>query len=67
MVGQIGAEDCIRGDVNGDGDVTFLDISPFISALSGMEFICEADVNGDGVVNFLDISPFITLLTGAGS
>ena len=67
MVGLIGAEDCIRGDVNGDGDVTFLDISPFISALSGMEFICEADVNGDGVVNFLDISPFITLLTGAGS
>ena len=54
----------ILGDVNRDGAVNFLDISPFIAALSSVgEFREEADINEDGMVNFLDISPFITLLT----
>ena len=51
------------GDVNRDGTVNFLDISPFIFILSG-GFQAEADVNADGNVNFLDISPFIILLSG---
>ena len=51
------------GDVNRDGTVNFLDISPFILVLSG-GFQAEADVNADGSVNFLDISPFIILLSG---
>ena len=52
------------GDVNRDGVVDFLDISPFIVVLStpdGFQF--EADINEDGVVDFLDISPFIVLLS----
>ena len=53
------------GDVNQDGLVNFLDISPFISVLSmAGEFQFEADTNQDGVVSFLDISPFIMLLAG---
>ena len=51
------------GDVNRDGTVNFLDISPFISVLSDGGSQAEADVNGDGNVNFLDISPFIILLS----
>ena len=51
------------GDANLDGDVNFLDISPFISLLSSTSFLDEADVNRDGDVNFLDISPFISLLS----
>ena len=56
-----------HGDVNLDGIVNFLDISPFIMALTmgNMgEFQAQADCNDDGVVNFLDISPFIIALTG---
>ena len=53
----------ILGDVNVDGEVNFLDISPFIVLLSAGDFQDEADVDGNGVVNFLDISPFINLLT----
>ena len=56
-----------HGDVNLDGVVNFLDISPFIIALTmgNMgEFQAQADCNDDGVVNFLDISPFIIALTG---
>ena len=58
-----------RGDVNLDGVVNFLDISPFITVLTmgNMgEFQAQADLNDDGIVNFLDISPFIIALTGGG-
>lgn len=55
----------LLGDVNGDGAVNFLDISPFIVLLSAGDFQCEADINGTGDVNFLDIGPFITILSGA--
>ena len=53
----------ILGDVNVDGEVNFLDISPFIVLLSAGDFQEEADIDGNGVVNFLDIAPFINLLT----
>ena len=53
------------GDVNRDGVVDFLDISPFITFLSfGADFRDEADIDRNGIVDFLDISPFITLLSG---
>ena len=61
------APDVLKGDVNMDGMINFLDISPFILALSSPEGApAEADCNCDGIVNFLDISPFILKLT-AGS
>ena len=53
----------LLGDVNQDGFVDFLDISPFISVLSGSPYLAEADINEDGFVTFLDINPFITLLS----
>ena len=54
----------LHGDVNLDGMVNFLDISPFISVLSaGGEFQAEADCNLDGAVSFLDIAPFIVALS----
>jgi len=53
----------LLGDVNRDGMVNFLDITPFISLLSGGGNQIEADINGDGAVNFLDIVPFIALLS----
>ena len=55
-------EPSVVGDVNGDGFVDFLDISPFILALSTGEFQSEADINEDDQVNFLDISPFLSLI-----
>jgi len=55
----------LLGDVNRDGMVDFLDISPFIVVLSTGSMQAEADIDQDGVVNFLDISPFIILLSGS--
>ena len=49
-------------DVNRDGVVDFLDISPLIELLSTGGFQVEADCNEDGVVNFFDISAFIEAL-----
>ena len=61
------APDVLKGDVNMDDMINFLDISPFILALASPEGApAEADCNCDGMVNFLDISPFILKLT-AGS
>ena len=55
----------LKGDVNMDGIINFLDISPFILALSSPGGApAEADCNCDGIVNFLDISPFILKLAG---
>ena len=49
--------------MNRNGDVDFLDISPFIGRLSDGTYQFEADMNDDEVVDFLDISPFITRLS----
>ena len=67
ITGQFGEVDefIIKGDVNMDGIINFLDISPFILALSSPGGApAEADCNCDGIVNFLDISPFILKLAG---
>ena len=53
----------ILGDVNQDGAVNFLDISPFIQILTSSSFDPSADTNKDGQVNFLDIAGFIQLLS----
>jgi poly(beta-D-mannuronate) lyase len=55
----------LLGDVNLDGSVDFLDISPFIAVLSSGGDQAEADCNEDGSVDFLDISPFIGILSGS--
>ena len=54
----------LLGDINCDGAVDLLDVSPFVDALSGGEFVAKADINLDGAVNLLDVSPFIELLSG---
>lgn len=59
------ADPIILGDVDRDGVVNFLDIAPFIDALTSGQFQIEADVNQDGFINFLDIAPFIDILSSA--
>jgi len=45
------------GDVDRNGVVNFLGISPFIALLSTATYQLEADVNQDGVLNFLGHCP----------
>ena len=52
----------VLGDVNRDGAVSFLDITPFITILGTSTFQLEADIDRNGAVNFLDIAPFINIL-----
>ena len=58
--------DCstLTGDINGDGIVDILDITPFVDLMVDGEFIPEADINGDGLVDLSDIQPFIDLMSG---
>jgi poly(beta-D-mannuronate) lyase len=54
----------LRGDVDTNGVVNFLDITPFIAVLSSNGGQAEADCDEDGDVDFLDITPFIAILSG---
>ena len=54
---------CLVGDVNLSGTVSFDDIPPFIAVLQAGVFQCEADTDENGVVNFSDIPGFITILS----
>jgi arylsulfatase A-like enzyme len=53
----------LLGDVNLDGVVSFLDVSPFIEVLATTGDQREADCNEDGIVNFFDIAFFISILS----
>ena len=50
------------GDVNQDGFVNLLDVSPFVEILATGGFQAEADINQDGSVDLLDVGPFVDLL-----
>ena len=52
------------GDTNGDGEVSLLDVSPFVITVAGGPFLEAADINCDGEINLLDVGPFVDLLTG---
>ena len=66
-------------DVNNDGVLDNLDITPFIHALAAggdkeqfLDLVSSgrfhaADANGDSFINDLDITPFINLLNATGS
>jgi hypothetical protein len=59
--------DCEPGDVNGDGEVGFGDINPFVATLidpaaADVAARCAADVNRNGYVEFADINPFVAVL-----
>ena len=63
QVGIPAAKDFEKGDVNLDGHVNLLDVTPFINLLSSGQFQAEADMNCDGSVNLLDVSLFVELLS----
>ncbi len=52
------------GDINCDGAVNLLDVSPFVNLITAGQFNAKGDINGDGLVNLLDVSPFVALLSG---
>ena len=52
----------VIGDVNGDGSVDLLDVSPFIDAITSGVFVPAADINQDGNVDLLDVQQFVELL-----
>ena len=56
--------DVLRGDVNLDGVIDLLDVTPFVAVLTGGSFQIEADINKDGLTDLLDVTPFVELLTG---
>ena len=62
--GVVCSEDCVKGDVNQDGEVDLLDVAPFVDLVTGGAFQCEGDINDDGEVDLLDVAGFVAILTG---
>ncbi len=56
-------EDVLKGDVNLDGFINFLDIPSFIAVLQSGAFQAEADADCSTVVDFGDIPAFIAILS----
>lgn len=60
--------DVIRGDVNGDGDVTIADVSALIDALLSGDYstivVANADTNQDNDIQIGDVSALIDFLLG---
>ena len=53
----------LRGDVNGDGQLSINDVTMLIDQLLGDgDFSAYADVNGDGVVTIKDVTDLIDIL-----
>ena len=62
---DISVDPCAAGDINGDGNVDLLDVTPFVDLLSGGGgYACAADINFDGAVDLLDVTPFVNILSG---
>ncbi len=49
--------ECVA-DFDGDGMLSFFDVSQFLAAYTSMD--PRADLNGDGVLNFFDVSAFLS-------
>ncbi|OHB78057.1 MAG: hypothetical protein A2W31_16665 [Planctomycetes bacterium RBG_16_64_10] len=54
------------GDVNRDGMVDGLDVSPFVDVLLHGPFNPVADMNTDGAANGLDVQPFVAAVIRGG-
>ena len=49
------------GDITGDGELNFFDVSAFLAAFTNMDPV--ADFTGDGQFNFFDVSTFLSAYT----
>ena len=62
LVGTVKGGGFVLGDVNCDGEVNLLDVSPFVDLIINAGFSDKADMNADGEINLLDVQPFVDLL-----
>ena len=58
-------DNVLLGDVNRDGVVNLLDVTPFVGLLSTGDYTANADMNVDGIVNLLDVALFVDALAGS--
>ena len=52
------------GDVDLNGTIDLLDVSPFVDAIVSQKYQAEADINRDCMVDLLDVAPFVGLISG---
>ena len=77
ITGDLIGPGLLLGDLNLDGEISALDIQPFVDALADptqfqlsneltlADFLAVSDINADGDLTALDIQPFVDLLSGS--
>ena len=67
VISAIIATPGVPGDVNGDGDVTTVDVTAIYNVLLGTdyEFEATADVDGDGFITVGDITFIYNIMLGS--
>ena len=55
----------IKGDVNGDGEVSIADVNALIDMILSGDIEQRGDVNGDGEVSIADVNAVIDMILTA--
>ena len=63
---SVSAVAAVRGDVNGDGEVTISDVNMVIDIILSDSAYLPGDVNDDGEINIIDINAVIDIILGGG-
>ena len=61
-VAKAGEQTTLKGDVNGDGEVSIADINAVINMILSGKFNVKGDVNGDSEITIADINAIIYII-----
>ena len=64
-IAPVEPEPVLKGDVNGDGEITVADVNAIITIILGNTGNMDGDVNGDGEITVADINTVIGIILGA--
>ena len=59
----------LRGDVNGDGQVTIADVTALVNIILGSQGgdTSVADLNGDSQITIADVTSLVNIILGKGN
>ena len=64
VYGSMPANESLKGDVNGDGEVNIADINAILDVIMKGGFDARSDVNHDNEVNIVDVNAVIDVIIG---
>lgn len=63
---SVGANAALRGDVNGDGEISIADVNAVIGMILTGDYEAAGDLNADGEITVGDVNAVIEIILGGG-